>query len=178
MAIGRIDIQYRRVDCTPPLPVSIAIDNNVGVGGWLRLVVEVRPASVLSSFSFLLRGCICQASLPTLLISLLQLPSTQRNGFLNVPLDTQKTAGFGGITAVSIRGGGGSWSPMNNKFGSAWEVSNTPGLPWDFQFTSDGAQTVRYTFPTLHSNPLCFKFEVLRLPGGGGFVQKSSERHV
>ena len=41
MAIGRIDIKYRRVDCTPPLPVSISIDNNVGVGGWLRLVVEV-----------------------------------------------------------------------------------------------------------------------------------------
>lgn len=38
---GRIDMQYRRVDCTPPLPVSVAIDNNAGVGGWLRLVVEV-----------------------------------------------------------------------------------------------------------------------------------------
>ena len=41
MAIGRIDIKYRRVECTPPLPVSISIDNNIGVGGWLRLVVEV-----------------------------------------------------------------------------------------------------------------------------------------
>lgn len=47
MAIGRIDIQYRRVDCTPPLPVSISIDNNVGVGGWLRLVVEVGHTSPL-----------------------------------------------------------------------------------------------------------------------------------
>ena len=54
MAIGRIDIQYRRVDCTPPEPVQLAIDSNVGVGGWLRLVVE-------------------------------------------------KTAGFGGITAVQMR---------------------------------------------------------------------------
>jgi len=93
MAVGRIDIQYRRVDCTPPLPVSIAIDNNVGVGGWLRLVVE-------------------------------------------------KTAGYGGITAVAIRGGGGSWGPMDNKYGSAWEVGNAPGLPWDFQFTSDSGQTI------------------------------------
>lgn len=43
MSIGRIDIKYRRVDCTPPNPVTIEIDNNVGVGGWLRLVVEVTP---------------------------------------------------------------------------------------------------------------------------------------
>lgn len=54
----------------------------------------------------------------------------------------QKTAGFGGITAVSIRNSGSQWSKMNNKFGSAWEVSNTPQLPWDFQFTSDSGQTV------------------------------------
>lgn len=49
MAAGRIDIQYRRVDCTPPNPVSIDIDNNVGSGGWLRLVVEV--STDIPSFS-------------------------------------------------------------------------------------------------------------------------------
>ena len=95
MAIGRIDIQYRRVDCTPPEPVQLAIDSNVGVGGWLRLVVE-------------------------------------------------KTAGFGGITAVQMRtSGAGGWTPLTNKFGSAWEIGNTPNLPWDFQFTSDSKQTVQ-----------------------------------
>lgn len=95
MAIGRIDMRYRRVDCTPPETVQLAIDSNVGVGGWLRLVVE-------------------------------------------------KTAGFGGITAVQMRtSGGGSWASLNNKFGSAWEISNTPNLPWDFQFTSDSKQTVQ-----------------------------------
>lgn len=35
-----------------------------------------------------------------------------------------------------------SWLKMNNKFGSAWEVTNAPGLPWDFQFTSDSTQQV------------------------------------
>lgn len=95
MALGRIDIQYRRVDCTPPNPVSLAIDNNVGVGGWLRLVVE-------------------------------------------------KTAGFGGISLVQMRTSGtGSWLSLQNEFGSAWEISNTPGLPWDFQFTSDSKQSIQ-----------------------------------
>ena len=95
MAIGRVDIRYRRVDCTPPEAVQLAIDNNVGVGGWLRLVVE-------------------------------------------------KTAGFGGITLVQMRTSGtGTWLSLTNKFGSAWEISTTPSLPWDFQFTSDSKQSVQ-----------------------------------
>lgn len=43
---------------------------------------------------------------------------------------------------MSIRGAGAAWSPMVNKFGSAWEVATTPSLPWDFQFTSDSGQSV------------------------------------
>jgi len=67
---------------------------------------------------------------------------TCQEGRLTCRYDLQKTAGYGGITAVAIRGGGGSWGPMDNKYGSAWEVGNAPGLPWDFQFTSDSGQTV------------------------------------
>lgn len=41
MLNGRIDIQYRRVECTPPVPVKVQIDGNSGTGGWLRLAVTV-----------------------------------------------------------------------------------------------------------------------------------------
>ncbi|KAK9839672.1 hypothetical protein WJX81_004788 [Elliptochloris bilobata] len=37
---GRINIQYRRVECTPPEPLKVNIHANVGVGGWLRIAVE------------------------------------------------------------------------------------------------------------------------------------------
>ena len=38
---GRINVQYRRVECTPPEPLKVNIHANVGVGGWLRIAVEV-----------------------------------------------------------------------------------------------------------------------------------------
>lgn len=42
---GRINIQYRRVECTPPEPLKVNIHANVGVGGWLRIAVEVRSTA-------------------------------------------------------------------------------------------------------------------------------------
>jgi len=39
---GRINIQYRRVECTPPEPLKVNIHANVGEGGWLRIAVEAR----------------------------------------------------------------------------------------------------------------------------------------
>eukprot|EP00884_Botryococcus_braunii_P007083 jgi/Botrbrau1/16376/Bobra.85_2s0001.1 len=36
---GRIDIMYRRVECTPPSDMRVVIDNNSGAGAWLRLYV-------------------------------------------------------------------------------------------------------------------------------------------
>lgn len=44
---GRINIQYRRVECTPPEPLKVNIHANVGVGGWLRIAVEVSIATDL-----------------------------------------------------------------------------------------------------------------------------------
>ena len=46
MSSGRISIQYRRVECVPPQKIVVSVDNNHGAGGWLRLFVEVCPASV------------------------------------------------------------------------------------------------------------------------------------
>ena len=43
---GRINIQYRRVECTPPEPLKVNIHANVGVGGWLRIAVEVRSTAI------------------------------------------------------------------------------------------------------------------------------------
>lgn len=155
MSVGRVDMRYRRVDCTPPLPVSVAIDNNAGVGGWLRLVVEVcrwhsqkcKPCTRPNSkglLSFLtLAWHDRQVKHECLDDSEIQTPMRQGQ-YVNVSPVLQKTAGFGGITAVSIRNTGATWAAMTNKFGSAWEVSNTPQLPWDFQFTSDSGQSVSF----------------------------------
>ena len=41
MLNGRIDIKYRRVQCTPPANINVQIDGNSGTGGWLRLSVTV-----------------------------------------------------------------------------------------------------------------------------------------
>jgi len=84
----------RRVDCTPPSSLGVNVNNNVGPGGWVRLVV-------------------------------------------------QKTGGPGGVKSVQVKGGdSGSWQPMQNKFGTAWEITSAPQLPWDFKFVSDDGQEV------------------------------------
>jgi hypothetical protein len=41
MEVGRINIQYRRVECTPPEPLNVDINFNYGQGAWLRIVVSV-----------------------------------------------------------------------------------------------------------------------------------------
>lgn len=42
MLLGRIDIQYRRVECVVPQDLNVIIDQNRGAGGWIRLQVKVR----------------------------------------------------------------------------------------------------------------------------------------
>ena len=39
---GRINMQYRRVQCAPPQAIAISVDANGGTDGWIRLQVEVR----------------------------------------------------------------------------------------------------------------------------------------
>ncbi len=41
MALGRIDIQYRRVACQVPENLDIIVDHNNGAGSWIRLQVKV-----------------------------------------------------------------------------------------------------------------------------------------
>ena len=43
-------IARRRVQCVPPKPMVISVDNNGGQGAWLRLFIEV-------SFPIALIGC-------------------------------------------------------------------------------------------------------------------------
>ncbi|KAK9800899.1 hypothetical protein WJX73_008437 [Symbiochloris irregularis] len=40
ISTGRINMQYRRVQCVPPGKMSVVIDNNVGTNGWLRMFVS------------------------------------------------------------------------------------------------------------------------------------------
>ena len=42
MALGRIDMRYRRVECKPPSDMTVIVDQNRGSGGWIRLQVKVR----------------------------------------------------------------------------------------------------------------------------------------
>ena len=62
MLNGRIDMQYRRVECTPPMPVNVQIDGNDGTGGWLRLAVTV--CSALLARTAVCRLCSAVRSLP------------------------------------------------------------------------------------------------------------------
>ena len=41
MAGGLIDIQYAQVQCTPPSPMTVLVDQNRGAGGWIRLQISV-----------------------------------------------------------------------------------------------------------------------------------------
>ncbi len=43
--LGRIDIQYRRVPCMPPIDMIVDVDGNHGPGYWLRLNVQVSTIS-------------------------------------------------------------------------------------------------------------------------------------
>ena len=41
MALGRINIKYRRVACQVPQNLNVIVDQNRGAGGWIRLQVKV-----------------------------------------------------------------------------------------------------------------------------------------
>ena len=45
MALGRIDIKYRRVACQVPQNLNVIVDENRGAGGWIRLQVKVGATS-------------------------------------------------------------------------------------------------------------------------------------
>ncbi|BDA46490.1 probable Expansin-A2 at N-terminal half [Coccomyxa sp. Obi] len=47
MALGRIDMRYRRVECKPPSDMTVIVDQNRGAGGWIRL--QVKDAAVRGS---------------------------------------------------------------------------------------------------------------------------------
>ena len=38
MSLGRINMQYRRVECTPPSSINVNLDINIGAGSWLRMM--------------------------------------------------------------------------------------------------------------------------------------------
>ncbi|KAK9850628.1 hypothetical protein WJX84_001010 [Apatococcus fuscideae] len=40
MALGRIDIKYRRVNCKPPVNMMVDVDSSSGEGGWIRMTVK------------------------------------------------------------------------------------------------------------------------------------------
>jgi hypothetical protein len=39
---GRINVQYRQVECAPPSDLVVNVNNNDGGNSWLRLDISVR----------------------------------------------------------------------------------------------------------------------------------------
>ena len=52
MALGRIDIKYRRVACQVPQNLNVIVDQNRGSGGWIRLQVKVCATLKASSLRY------------------------------------------------------------------------------------------------------------------------------
>ena len=48
MALGRIDIKYRRIACQVPQNLDVIVDENRGAGGWIRLQVKVSSSLLIA----------------------------------------------------------------------------------------------------------------------------------
>ena len=59
-----------------------------------------------------------------------------------VRLTVAGAAGAASVKGVQIRGPDGNWQDMDNKWGTAYEISKAPALPWDFRFVSEDGQAV------------------------------------
>jgi hypothetical protein len=102
MEMGRVNIEYRRVECVPPRKMVVYVDQSHGADKWLRLFVE-------------------------------------------------QAGGKAEVQKVQIRPSGGSaaWIDLNNKWGSAWEMSNAPGFPLDVNIVgAEGDSVAAYSVLT------------------------------
>lgn len=68
-ASGRINIQYRRVQCVPPSSLAVVVDNNNGPQGWLRMFVTVRTVPLLSCIPCVYIMLSCHAAQACMLVS-------------------------------------------------------------------------------------------------------------
>jgi hypothetical protein len=178
MLNGRIDIQYRRVECTPPVPVKVQIDGNSGTGGWLRLAVTVCSSCFAIVFRAQNACCICTHFAPsamhvclckldvktsfTLCLVhyvvlepvLLKCASSQPSQYRipDKPGSLQTNGGSGGVKTVQVKGPNSGWEGLSNTFGAEWEIPNQPSLPIDLHVISDSGQEVS-TSHTLHTHP-------------------------
>lgn len=59
---GRINIQLRQVECTPPSTITINVDGNAGADRWLRLTVTASCCSQFSHQCLPLTRDICMTS--------------------------------------------------------------------------------------------------------------------
>ncbi|KAK9855455.1 hypothetical protein WJX84_002873 [Apatococcus fuscideae] len=149
---GRILMQYRRVTCTPPDPITVRIDGNNGPGLWVRLWIEFSASSRFSGVST--SGASATYTQTQLADPNGETLSANFQGMIGIwaAAVQARAAGTAGIQSVLIRGPGASWQPMRNTFGAAWEINNAPTMPADLFVTSDdGQQVTLYGAVTVNS---------------------------
>ncbi len=147
-------ITPRRVECVPPKPMVIYVDNNGGQGAWLRLFIEVLTlppcdfyAETSISFSgplqpqlnwlALLRSCL----LFGILCAIFQEePLTESV----LGCGVQQAGGAAAVKQVQVRTSGSSdgYTNLNNKWGSDWETSNAPKFPLDINIVGADGDSV------------------------------------
>ena len=147
---GRIDMQYRRVQCVPPSAMNVVVDNNNGPSGWLRLYVTVRPFSaslrlgwqlVSSSYRLAVQpkplGCFDSRAV--------SLPGLALPSLLTCAGCVQSAGGVGAVANVQVRTSGTTdWNTLNNQFGSVFEMPNAPSYPLDLNIVGSDGESVRH----------------------------------
>ena len=159
----------RRVQCVPPKPMVISVDNNGGQGAWLRLFIEVSfPLHhTLAAACELLCTPAClqnrpgAAECPSLpgIPALCHLRTQQcepAECTFTAPMlggrpaerpapALQQAGGMAAVKSVQVRTSGSqdTFQSLTNKWGSDWETPNAPKFPLDINIVGADGESVR-----------------------------------
>lgn len=158
-------MSYRQVACTPPGSLMFKVDQFWG-RSWMRL--SVQDASGY--------GSIAKArSHQSRAFGAAALAFGALDGANCLCMDVQ----------VEVAGSDGSFEPMQNKWGAAWEISNPPAAPLSFRVTNNKGETSgrkprsALRVPAYPSRP-CIHPTRSRQHGGGleRHPQRWGDRHL
>ena len=154
--IGRIKMQYRRTECTPPEDMQVGA-GLLGrwaarlLGCWAGLARQhcfgawhpvYSSAATPCDASLLLPGLHCcrppwhdLPPSPAAAACLLQVSVMDYRGAGGwIRLSIDNTGGRAAVNSVSVKGGdGGDWKLLKNSWGATWEMSSAPAPPLSFK---------------------------------------------